>query len=37
MDLERLRGRFGFIDGIGSTGSLSESSIYSTCVPPSLD
>lgn len=36
MDLERLGGRFGFMEGMGDTGSSSESSIYSTCVSPLL-
>jgi len=38
MDLERLRGRFEFLEGdldrAWDPGSSSESSIYSTCVAP---
>lgn len=38
MDLERLRGRFEFLEGdldrAGGAGSSSESSIYSTSVAP---
>ena len=38
MDLERLRGRFGFLEGdldrAGRGGSSSELSIYSTSVAP---
>jgi hypothetical protein len=34
MDLERLRGRFEFTEGMGGTSSSSESSIYKTCVSP---
>lgn len=37
MDLERLRDRFGFIEGIDGPGSSSESSIHSACVSPLLN